>query len=144
MEGKTNTATILALLTGLGALLTVLGTHGTKALEALAGIPALAQAWASGLPFGLWSSALALVMALLVWLSAVKWLPLGTQGKLPLAAAAVLSLITGMVVTVSQLHVTYDPDAAAVLNAIYLGAAAGLAAPFIGAFLRRCGRKEKD
>ena len=55
-----------------------------------------------------------------------------------------------MVITLSQLHVLYDPDAGQILNAMYLGLGAGLAAPFVGAFLRRQGRqgrqgrKEKD
>ena len=55
--------------------------------------------------------------------------------------------ITGVVITLSQLHVLYDPDAGQILNAMYLGLGAGLAAPFVGAFLRRQGRqgrKEKD
>ena len=146
MEGKNN-ATLLAILGALGALFTVLGTHGAKALEALAGVPALAQAWAAGLPFGLWSSALAFVLSLLVWASAMKWLPMGANDKAPLAASGLLSAITGVVITLSQLHVLYDPDAGQILNAMYLGLGAGLAAPFVGAFLRRQGRqgrKEKD
>ena len=38
--------------------------------------------------------------------------------------------------------ILYDPDAGQILNAMYLGLGAGLAAPFVGAFLRRQGRKE--
>ncbi len=143
MSENKNTSTA-AVLAAVVTLVTLLGSHGTKAVEALLAVPALAQAWAADLPLGLWSTALSLTLATLVWLSAMRWLPMGTNGKAPMKVASLLSFLTALVVTLSQYHVSAHQTTSGLLNALYLGAGAGFAATFIGPFLRRCGRRDDE
>lgn len=129
-------ATLLAVLGAAGTVLTALATHGTDAIRALTGVPVLLQAWASGLPLGMWSFVLALVLATLVWVAAIRHLPVGSTGKAPIVAANVLALVLGPAVTVAQHAVASMRTPGALLNALIVGLIAGLAAPHIGALMR--------
>lgn len=129
-------ATILALVGALGTVLTALATHGSDAIRALAGVPVLIQAWASGLPLGFWSFLLALVLATLVWVTSIRNLPVGAGGKAPFAAANAVALVLGPAVTVAQQYFAETRTPGALLNALIVGLIAGLAAPHIGALIR--------
>lgn len=129
-------ATLLALAGAVGTVLTALATHGGDAIKALSGIPVMLQAWASGLPLGVWSFVLALVLATLVWVTAIRTLPIAPGGKAPFVAANILALVIGPAVTVAQQFFAATRTPGALLNALIVGLIAGLAAPHIGALLR--------
>lgn len=129
-------AVILSILAALGSLLTVLGTHGENAIKALAGVPAMLQAWSAGLPLGVWSFILSLLLSTLVWVTAIRFLPVGPTGKAPFGYSTILSVMVGMTVTVGQQRAAVESTPGAVLNAVCLGLAAGLLASFIGTALR--------
>ena len=129
-------ATLVAVLSAVGAVLTALATHGSDAIQALSGVPVLVQAWAAGLPLGVWSFALALVLATLVWVAAIRHLPVAPSGKAPFVAANAVALVLGPAVTVAQQYFAATRTPGALLNALIIGLIAGLAAPHIGALLR--------
>lgn len=129
-------ATLLTLAAALGTVMTALATHGSDAIRALSGVPVLVQAWASGLPLGFWSFVLALVLATLAWVTAIRYLPVGADGKAPFAAANAVALVLGPAVTVAQQYFAETRTPGALLNALIVGLIAGLAAPHIGALIR--------
>lgn len=129
-------ATILALVGALGTLLTALATHGASAVKALAAVPAMLQAWSAGLPLGVWSFTVALLLATLVWVAAIRKLPVSQSGKAPFVSANALALIVGPAVTVAQQYAAPGTGAGLLLNALILGLIAGLMAPHIGALIR--------
>lgn len=129
-------AVILSILAALGTLLTALGTHGENAIKALAGIPSMLQAWSAGLPLGVWSFMLSLGLSVLVWVTAIRFLPVGETGKAPFGYSTILSVMVGVTVTVGQQHAAPVATPGALLNAVCLGLAAGLLASFIGTGLR--------
>lgn len=136
-------AALISICAALGTLLTALSSHGANALAALSGVPALLQAWASGLPLGLWSFFLAFVLATLVWVAAIRRLPVGSDGKAPFGQANVIALIVGLTVTVAQQYVSPVKSAGGLLNAVWIGLLAGLLAPHIGTILRGKARSKR-
>jgi len=129
-------ATFLTLAAALGTMLTALATHGSDAIKALAAVPVLIEAWAAGLPLGFWSFVLALVLATLAWVAAIRHLPVGAGGKAPFVSANAVALVLGPTVTVVQHALADVRTPGALVNALIVGLIAGLAAPHIGALLR--------
>ncbi len=128
-------AALISILAALGTLLTALATHGSNAIKALAGVPGLLQAWANGLPLGVWSFAMASVLSILVWVAAIRHLPV-VAGKAPFGKANLIALSVAVAVTVIQQAMAPERTAGALLNAFMLGVVAGLMAPHIGTLLR--------
>lgn len=129
-------ATLATVGTAAVAAIGVLASNGEGAIKALSGVPGLLQAWASGLPLGVWSSAIALLLATLAWVYAIRYLPVGKAGKAPFGHANVISVMVGLAVTVAQYRVAPVQTAGGLLNALCLGLAAGALAPIIGTLLR--------
>ena len=132
MDRATNATLGAAALTAL----TALASHGEKAIAALSGVPALLQAWASGLPLGLWSFGLASVLSVMAWVAAIRWLPVGPSGKAPFGHANLIAMLVGVAVTVAQQYVAPERTADGLLNALFLGLIAGGLAPQVGTLLR--------
>lgn len=132
MDKLTPSLVAAALVSVIGAL----ASHGAGAIAALAGVPALLQAWAAGLPLGVWSSALALALATLAWVYAIRYLPVGKTGKAPFGYANVIALLVGLAVTVAQYRVAPVQTPGGLLNAVFLGLIAGGVAPQFGTLLR--------
>lgn len=129
-------ATIITVGTAAGTVLAALASHGSDAIAALSGVPALLQAWASGLPLGLWSFALASTLATLVWVAAIRYLPVSVTGKAPFGKANLIALLVGVSVCVAQQYLSPSRSAGALLNAFWLGMLAGFIAPHVGTLLR--------
>lgn len=128
-------AALISILAALGTLMTALATHGSDAITALAGVPVLLQAWANGLPLGVWSFVLASVLSILVWVAAIRYLPV-VNDKAPFGKANLIALSVAVAVTVAQQAVVPERTPDALLNAFILGVVAGLLAPHIGTMLR--------
>lgn len=129
-------ATIATVGTAALAVLGALASHGSKAIDALSGVPALLNAWASGLPLGVWSFGLASVLSVMAWVAAIRWLPVSACGKAPFGKANLLALLVGVAVTVAQQYVAPERSAGGLLNALFLGLIAGGLAPQVGTLLR--------
>lgn len=130
-------ATIAYVGTAAAAVLGALAGHGEKALQALSGVPALLQAWSAGMPLGVWSFTLASVLAVMAWVAAIRWLPMGATGKAPFGKANAIGLLVGVAVTVAQQLAAPDRGPGDLLNAFCLGMiAGGGVAPQVGALLR--------
>jgi hypothetical protein len=129
-------ATIITVGTAAGTVLAALASHGSDAIKALAGVPALLQAFSSGLPLGLWSFVLAFALATLVWVAAIRKLPMSNTGKAPFGKANLVALLVGLIVAVAQQYVAPHRTPGGLLNAVWLGALAGLLAPHVGTLLR--------
>lgn len=129
-------AALAAIASAVVALVTALGTHGADAFKALAGLPVMLQAWASGLPLGLWSFAVALALSVLVWVACMRNLPVGRCGKAPFGYANLIALLVAVAITVAQQLLADHRSPGALLNALIIGLIAGLASPHIGALLR--------
>lgn len=128
---------VITVATALGTLASALAMHGKGSLEALAGVPLLLQAWASGLPLGIWSFMLSLALSTLVWLTAIAKLPTSRDGHRPHFSADTLALIFALLVTVTQQwFAAASVGHGRLLNAIWIGLIAGLLAPYIGQALR--------
>lgn len=117
-------------------VLSALAMHGKGAIDALAGVPVLLQAWASGLPLGIWSFLLSLSLATLVWATAISKLPETRCGKQPHFSADTISLLVAVTVTVTQQFFAAEIGKGKLLNALWLGLIAGLLAPYIGNAIR--------
>lgn len=137
-------ATFLAIAGALGTLLTALSTHGTNAVKALAAVPAMLQAWSAGLPLGVWSFVLAFALSTLVWVAAIRRLPVSDCGKAPFGHANVISVMVGVAVAVAQQYVAPVKTPGALLNAFWIGLLAGLLAPHVGTMLRGKARVKPD
>lgn len=122
-------------LTGLsfGGLVVLFAVNGKALFEALLGFPLLVQAWAAALPMGLWSSLLALCVAMGVCTFVLHWLPPTKDGRKPHFAAETMALVVAVMVTVGQ---AWQGSAGEILTALWLGVAAGLLAPYLAKGLR--------
>lgn len=129
-------ATIITVGTAIGTVLAALAMHGKAALEAVAGFPGLIQAFAAGLPFGLWSFLMALVLAVLVWAVAIRKLQCPTSPRAPHVSANTLAWAVALLVCMAQQWTQGESKPGAVLNAGLIGTIAGLLAPYIGSALR--------
>lgn len=122
---------LITLATAIGTVLSAVAMHGKDALAALAGVPSLLQAWASGLPLGIWSFLLSLMIATLVWSTAIVKLPLSRDGRRPHFSADTLALLVALLVTMTQQY--FDGVGhGKLLSALWIGLIAGLLAPYIG------------
>lgn len=129
---------LITLATAIGTALSALAMNGKAAIEALAGVPLLLQAWASGLPLGIWSFLLSLMIATLVWSTAIVKLPPARDGRRPHFSADTLALILALLVTVTQQWFSGGAvlGQGKLLSAVWIGLIAGLLAPYIGRALR--------
>lgn len=130
-----NKAAILTVATAVGTVLSAVAMNGEKALAALSGVPGLLQAWASELPLGAWSFALATALGTLAWLVLIVKLPKTDGGRAAHFSADTLVLCLALIVTLSQ-QAMASRAVGALLNAMWLGGVAGLLAPYIGRGLR--------
>lgn len=134
MDGK-RFAWLLPVGTAIAAVLAALSAHGKAAVDALAGVPLLLQAWASGLPLGIWSFALALLLSVLVWAKVITLLPRTTAGRSAHFASDTVALLTALAVAVTQ-QTLADGSPGGLVSALWIGLIAGLLAPYIGRGLR--------
>jgi hypothetical protein len=111
-----------------GAFVILIAANGRAFFDALAGFPALIQAWSAALPLGVWSALLALLLAMLAWGFALRYLHPRPDGRSPQLGADVLSILMAIAVTVSQV---VGQPAAVLLQAMWMGAAAGFLAPVL-------------
>jgi len=121
--------------TAIGTVVTALAMHGKGAIEALAGVPVLLQAWASGLPLGIWSFLLSLCLGTLVWLTAIVKLPPASDGRRPHFSADTIALLVALSVTETQQWFA-GRGQGQLLSAMWIGLIAGLLAPYLGRALR--------
>lgn len=119
---------------GLIALVGVIADRGEKVVQVLS----LLQAWTAKLPMGLWSFLLSLVLALLVWASAMRAVKRARDGGRPHNTANGMALAAAMVLTLAQQWVsdTGFTDKGGTLMALVIGLIAGLLAPFLGHLIR--------
>ncbi|MDQ8050706.1 hypothetical protein [Luteibacter sp.] len=122
---------LITLATAIGSIASALAMHGKASLEALAGVPVLLQAWASGLPLGIWSFLLSLALSTLVWSTAIVKLPASRDGRQPHFSADTLALILALLVTVTQQWFAGHGQGQ-LLSALWIGLIAGLLAPYLG------------
>ncbi len=112
----------------LGAFLVLFAANGKAFTDALLGFPALVVAWTAALPLGVWSSLLALVVAMGGWAFAMKYLRPRPDGRAPQFAADLVSVFLGIAVTITQV---IGQPAGTVLQAMWMGVAVGFLAPTI-------------
>lgn len=134
MESK-RLAWLVPVGSAIAAVLAALAANGKAALDALGGVPMLLQAWASGLPLGIWSFMLSLVLALLVWAKAITKLPPTASGRARHFSSDNLAIVTALTVTVSQQAIV-GIGQGKLLSAIWIGLIAGFLAPWIGRAIR--------
>lgn len=109
----------------------VFALHGEAFFAALGALPTLLAAWSDHLPFGLRSFALSFALAALVF-SYIRRSFVCRQRREFVAEAMALS--TALSVTLLQQYVATgveDPAPGALLQAVWVGLLAGLAAPFV-------------
>lgn len=120
-------------LAGFATLLGALALNGKAALEAVAGLPAVLQAFSGALPGGVLSFLLSFIIAALVWYRADGQFRMGKGGEHGRNFAAEnLSLLVACAVTMAQTLATTGPSSGALLQALMLGILAGLLAPLAG------------
>lgn len=112
----------------LGAFLILFAANGKAFFEALLGFPALVQAWSAVLPLGAGSFLLAVVVAMGVWAFAMRYMNLRPDGRRPNLGADTVTFLAAIAVTVTQV---IGKDAGAILQALWMGIAAGSAASFL-------------
>ena len=136
---------LLTVGTAIGTVLSALALHGKGAIDALAGVPIMLQAWAAGLPLGVWSFLLSLWLATLVWAAAITRLPATRCGARPYFTADTLALLVAVTVTLTQQWFAGHGQGRLV-NAFILGLIAGFMAPYIGKAIRAvvASRKPKE
>lgn len=128
---------------GVAGFIALFALHGKAFLDALAGFPTLVQAWASGLPLGLWSALLALSVAMGVWGYVLHWLPVSKCGKPPEFAASTSALLVALAVMLGQEWVGGRKSASGLLTALWMGAMVGFLAPWLGQGIRSLFRQGK-
>lgn len=117
----------------LAGLFALIALQGKPFLEALAGFPGLLRAWSSSLPLGAWSFILALGVGMGAWSFAIHYLPHDKNDKPAKFMADTVSIGVGVVVVLSQ---SWGRPAGEVLNSMWVGLLAGLAAPYLANGLR--------
>ena len=108
-------------------------TYGKPFTDALGGIPALASAWSSQLPFGVGSVIFVLLVSMATWAWCIRWLPDTKDKQRPQFASASIAIAVAIMVTVGQ---QWGGDPGSILNAVWLGFTAGVAAPWLANGLR--------
>jgi hypothetical protein len=108
-------------------LFVLLAGNGKEFLEAATAFPALANAWASGLPLGLWSIIVAWLVGMVIYLLAEHALETSRMGRRASETIAIL-----VVIGVAQAQVWVGGgDAEQRLNALWLGIVFGYFAPYV-------------
>lgn len=110
------------------AFIVLVAVNGKAFVDAMLGFPALVQAWSAALPMGVWSAVLALCIAVGAWGFAMRYLHPRPDGSSPQLGADVIAILMGIAVTVSQ---ATGQSSGTLLNAIWMGCAAGFLAPVI-------------
>lgn len=123
---KFDKGSILSVITVIGTALAMLAMHGKGAIEALAAVPAMLNAWAQQLPLGVTSFCFAVVLSALVWMGATRARFTG-----PHYNPDTIALCIALLVTTGQQWVSGRSSPAAVLTALILGAIAGLLVPYV-------------
>lgn len=113
-------------ITGAG-LFVIIAANGMNFVEVLKALPALASAWAAGLPLGLWSMFLANMVGIVAYLIAEHALETSRGGR---RAAETIAILVVIGVAQAQLWVGAGTTAQR-LNALWLGIVFGYLAPYI-------------
>lgn len=123
---KINKGAWLSGVTVAGTALAMLAMHGKGAIEALAAVPALLNAWAQQLPLGVTSFGFAVVLSTLVWMGAHRAHFTG-PGYNP----DTIALCVALLVTTGQQWASGNAAVSALLTALILGLIAGLLVPYL-------------
>lgn len=107
----------------------IVGLQWNSFFEALAGFPALVQAWSSGLPFGFWSFLLALGIGMGAW--GFVYMHHAVCVMRPHSCADSTAVATGLAVEIAQQAVVGESSPGAMLTALWLGLLAGLLAMYL-------------
>lgn len=118
---------------GFAGFIALFALHGKAFVEALMGLPALVQAWSVALPMGVWSVLLALVVSMGVWAFCLHWLPDTKDGRRANFGAETMAILVAIAVTVGQ---QWSGNRGQLLSAIWMGMAAGFAAPYLAKCIR--------
>lgn len=113
----------------------IVGLQWDAFFKALAGFPALLQAWSSGLPFGAWSFLLALAIAMGVWGWVFMHPPTLRCFTKPHSCADSLTVGVGLAVMLSQQFAGGERGAGVILTTMWLGILAGLLAMYLARLL---------
>lgn len=108
---------------GVAGFIVLLAGSGKEFFAALMAFPALVSAWSAGLPLGVWSVFLAFIVGMCANGFALWWLPDTKGGH---RAASTISILVAVAITVAQA----GSSAGSVLNAIWMGFAAGFFAAY--------------
>lgn len=111
---------------GFSALLSAIALNGKEALEAIAGLPAVLQAFSAALPFGVVSTFLALAITTLAWYHLSKRRFGDSHLDVDL-----ITLLIGVTLTFSQTLVGWPKGAGEILQSILVGILVGLLAPLL-------------
>lgn len=125
MTGKLGKLTFASL----AATVALVALHGKAFIEALTAFPALLTAFASGLPFGVSSFLLAWALSGLFYSFVRRWLVCQRNVTRELGAQC-FALCVGIGVCVAQ-QMTRDTGAPDLLQALWVGALAGLSSPLV-------------
>jgi hypothetical protein len=120
----------------------VVGLQWDSFFKALAGFPALVQAWSAGLPFGFWSFLLAVAIGMGVW--GFLYLHSSMCSSRPHSCADTAAVVTGLAVDLAQQVVSGNVTPGAMLNALWLGLFAGLLAMYLARLLWSLFSSPKD
>lgn len=99
---------------------------------ALGAFPEFLMRLTASLPFGLWSTLLALGESMAAWCLAMHYFPPTRDERRPQFAADLMAILTGIAVTLSQTIGGSVPD---LITALWLGLGAGMAAPPVARFI---------
>ena len=113
-------------ITGAG-LFVIIAANGMNFVEVLKALPALASAWAAGLPLGLWSMFLANMVGIVAYLVAEKALADDRPGR---RASETIAILVVIGVAQAQLWVG-EGSTSQRLNALWLGIVFGYMAPYV-------------
>lgn len=105
----------------------MVGLQWDSFFRAMAGFPALVQAWTAGMPFGIGSFLLAVALGMGVWGLAFRYWP-GHCDRRPHFCADTTALVVGLMVMLTQ---QWGGTPAQMLTALWVGLLAGLMAPYL-------------
>jgi hypothetical protein len=123
---KLDKGSILSAITVIGTALAMLAMHGKGAVEALAAVPTMLNAWAAQLPLGVTSFGLSVALSMLVWLSLHRAKFTGQHYSPDTVALCVATLAM-----IGQQWAAGITKPGAVLTALILGLIAGLLVPYL-------------
>lgn len=133
MDNKDKGGKLKVIFAVLGPFVVLWATYGKQFTDALAAIPDLAQAISSKLPLGFGSVLLGLIVSMAAWAFCIHWLPDTKDRQRPQFAAATIAIAVAIAVTVGQ---QWGGSTGSILNAVWLGFTAGVAAPWLANGIR--------